>query len=190
LRQVLGLIQYYETDDTILALAADKSGLFQKFGQNIDIDKLLRKRLTLTINVGMGATDPIARVNQFLMGMTAIKQIATEAPMGLNLGEVIKEVMSRLGYRDGARFWKTDQTQDPDKMKLMTAIQQLQQMMQQMQQQIDDENADRQVKLMMVENKEQGLDRRQGQELKTRIMEKLLDLKNPVSGEKTPAQAK
>jgi len=187
LRQLLGLIQQYETDEVILALSADKAGLFQKYGQDIQLDKLLENRLTLTVNVGMGATDPLMKVQHFMMVMNGIKEIATEAPPGLNLMEVTKEMMGRVGYKDGSRFWQFDQGADPEKQKMVQAIQQLQAMIGDLQKKMGDETADRMTKLLMVKTKEEGLDRRQGEENKVRIMEKMIDLKNPVPGERSQA---
>jgi len=188
LRQVLGLIQQYETDETILALSADKAGLFQKYGQDIQLDKLLANRLTLTVNVGMGATDPLMKVQQFMMAMEGVKKISEDAPQGLVLGEAVKEIFGRLGYSDGSRFWKFDSEEDPDKAKMVQAIQQLQAIIGDMQKKMGDETADRMTKLLMVKTKEEGLDRRQQEDSKVRIMEKAMDLRNPVSGERPRAE--
>jgi len=187
LRQILGLIQQYETDEVILALCADKAGLFQKYGQDIQLDKLLENRLTLTVNVGMGATDPLMKVQHFMMVMNGIKEIATEAPPGLNLPEVVKEMMGRVGYKDGSRFWQFDQGADPDKAKMVQAIQQLQGIIGEMQKKAGDETADRMTKLLMVKTKEEGLDRRLAETNKVEIMKKAMDLRNPVPGERPQA---
>ena len=102
----------------------------------------------------------------------------------LNLEEVNKEIFGRLGYRDGDRFSNSTEGQDPMVMQLVAQLQQMQQAMAQLQQQVEDKEADRRVKLLETEMKEEGEDRRMAAELEARMAEKMVDLANPVAGEK------
>ena len=68
LKQLLRLEQYYETDPVILAVAG-QAAQKRKFSFNIDdtMDELLRQEVLLKVNVGLNATDPIKKVQKFLL---------------------------------------------------------------------------------------------------------------------------
>jgi hypothetical protein len=121
LRAIVLLEQCYETDITLIGLAAENAQLFQKHGVSQVTDELLNQELTIKVDVGMGATDPAAKLQKFLMGVTAYAQIAQQPPAGMNINEVGKEIFGHLGYQDGKRFMTTD---DPQKMQLMQKLQQ------------------------------------------------------------------
>lgn len=130
LRQVLLLEQYYETDEVILALAGRKAAaLVQRFGQSVTLDQLLAQELTLNVNVGIGATNPQERVNNFLKAMTALKEMLADGTLeryGLDVREVIAEMFGKLGYKDGSRFFGGDEV-DPRMVAAQNTIQELQQ---------------------------------------------------------------
>jgi hypothetical protein len=128
LRQLVLLEQEYETDRVVMGLAAKQAQLFQRFGIDEVTDELLHQEITLTVSVGMGATDPMQKLNKFLTGMSMFSQMAKNPTPGLNLVEVGKEIFGHLGYQDGSRFFTTDNPQ-------VTALQQqLRQAMVQIQQ--------------------------------------------------------
>jgi hypothetical protein len=130
LRQLILLEQEYETDETILALAAKKAQLFQRFGIDQVTDELLKNELTLVVNVGMGATDPMQKLNKFLTAINTISNIAAKPIPGVNMNEVISEVFTHLGYTAPDRFFTTDNPQvtmlQQQLQQAMGAIQQLQ----------------------------------------------------------------
>lgn len=105
LRQLAKLEQKYESDSTILAIAAQKAGMWQHYQQTPDLDKLLDQELTLTVNVGMGATDPEGRFQKFMQAAGAYSQIAREGPPELDLQEVRKELFGLAGFKDSKRFF-------------------------------------------------------------------------------------
>lgn len=124
LRQLMLLEQYYETDEKILALAGKSvAQAFPQFGSTIP-DTMLMQELVLSVDFGMGATDPQARLQKFLVAMNAASQIVQTAPPGANVQEAIKEVFRNAGYRDGARFFPSQQ--DPRLVKAFGMVQQLQ----------------------------------------------------------------
>ena len=106
LRQIAKMEQAYETDEVILAIAAQRAELFQKFGVDQLTDDLLNQELTLTVNVGMGATDPDQRLQRFMQATTMYGQLATEGPPDLELPEIRKTIYGLAGFRDGERFFK------------------------------------------------------------------------------------
>lgn len=129
LRQLVKLEQFYETDDVVLAIAAEKSALFQKFGFDQVTDELLSSDLTLTVNVGMNATSPTQKINNLLTGVNGVKTALADGVLekyGVDPVEVIKEVFGALGHKDGGRFFNADKG-DPRLDALQQQVSQLQQ---------------------------------------------------------------
>jgi hypothetical protein len=124
LRQLVLLEQYYETDQVVLAICAKHARLFPRFGISQITDDLLMQEVNVSVNVGMGASNPNERMAKFLSATSAAVQLVNTAPPGANVPEMIKEVYSNAGYRNGARFFS--EQQDPRLLKAMQVIQQLQ----------------------------------------------------------------
>lgn len=183
LTQLVKLEQKYETDFVLLALAAEKAQIFQKYGIDEVTDELLNQELTLDVNVGIGATDPVTKLNQFLAAMKALTEILAAPPPNLNMEEVQKEIFGRLGHKDGGRFFQTEEGMSQNEQQLMQAVQEQRQIIQQLQAALESDQADNQTKLQTTAMKEEGANVRKEAELETRIQEKLLDLQNPVPGE-------
>lgn len=119
IRQLVLLEQHYETDDVILALAGQKAKAYQKFGVNQITDDMLNRELTIDVNVGMGATDPVSRMGRFVAAIRNYQQIALKPPPGLDLKAVWNELCALSGYKNADRF---SQDQDPDKVKAAQTI--------------------------------------------------------------------
>ena len=166
LRQLVRLEQRYESDEVILGLAARKSDMIQQFqrhGVDPGLDKLLDQELTVTVNVGIGQTDPNMRLQKFQVAMQSLMQIGmglaqmTGGPQVLQspaFQAIAKEIFGAAGYKDASRFLAfQDQGQDPTQqavqqvqMQAQQAIQQLQAQMAEMQKAIEDKQADRQLR--------------------------------------------
>lgn len=125
LRQLVLLEQYYETDDVVLAVCADKAQLFPRFGISRITDMMLMNEVNVSVNVGWGASNPNERFQKFMIATKAATQIVAIAPPGFNVPEAIKEIYSNAGYRDGARFFS--EQPDPRLLQMMQQIQQMQQ---------------------------------------------------------------
>ena len=108
LRQLMKLCQAYENDSTILSLAAQRAQLQLKFGLSDVTDELIRQDLVCRVNVGMGNTDPIRRVERLLFGLEKAAQLPKMAEK-LKSDEAANEIFGSLGYRDASRFFMTDQ---------------------------------------------------------------------------------
>lgn len=134
LRQLVKLEQKYETDQVILSLAAGKAKLFEKYGVSQINDELLNQELTLTVNVGMGATDPMQRLNKFIGALSAYAQVAAMQIPDIELAEVGKEIFGLAGYRDGARFSKQSDANQAAQAQIQQVIQQANQAVQESQQ--------------------------------------------------------
>ena len=115
LSQIVRLEQFYETDEVVLAVATNKSegenveepGFFQKFAG--DIDNLLRHEMTVGVNVGIGATDPVRKIEKLLIGIRTMAEVNPDVIMYLNQPEITKEVFGALGYKDSKRFVKEEE---------------------------------------------------------------------------------
>jgi hypothetical protein len=123
LRQLVLLEQYYETDEVILGVCANKARLFPKFGLSQITDDLLMQEVNVTVNVGMGASNPTERFQKAMMFFGAANQLIATAPPGANVMEQVKELGSNAGFRDAARFY-SDKV-DPRLLKAQQTIQQL-----------------------------------------------------------------
>lgn len=137
LRQLVRLEQAYETDAVILALAAKKANVFQRFGVEQVTDELLEKELTLTVNVGMGATDPQMKLQKFVGAMNMFVGMMEKKVPGINMQEVGKEIFGHLGYSDGSRFFTND---NPQMVQMQQQMKQMEQVIQQLQAKVKDKS--------------------------------------------------
>jgi hypothetical protein len=111
LRQVVQLIQYYETDEKILTVAGRKAELMQRYGIDAITDDMLEAQVTTRVNVGIGAVDPMMRLQKFVTGIkTVIEMTAASPTMGAqlepNAEELVGEAMGLSGYKDANRFFR------------------------------------------------------------------------------------
>ena len=148
LRLLVKLEQAYETDQTVLAIAAKDAQLFQRFGVSDVLDEMLESDVTLTVNVGMGATDPNMKLRKFVAAMQEYTMMLKNAPPGINMDEVGKEIFGYMGYRDGARFLSQD---NPQVLMLQQQMQQMQQQLAETQAKLQDNMLKHQVELQKAQ---------------------------------------
>jgi len=108
LRQLVRLEQMYETDFVLLAHAAEEAEMVERFGLSEVTDDLLRQELTVRVNVGMGNTDPMRRVERLVFGVAKTAELNPQMQMRLKGSEVADEIFGSLGYRDSSRFFMSD----------------------------------------------------------------------------------
>ena len=126
LRQLVLLEQYYETDEIVLGVAANKAQLFPRFGISRITDMMLMAEVHVNVNSASGS--PNERFTKFIAATNAAIQIRVQAPPGANVEEMTKEIYANAGYRDGARFF--NDKADPRLVKAMQMIQQMQGLLQ------------------------------------------------------------
>ncbi len=146
LRQLVKLEKYYETDETVLKLMGEKLGA-EVTDESFDTD------VELTVNVGMGATDPMMRLNKLLSGARSFAEIVQlNAQSGGRLDDVElgKEVFGAIGYRDGGRFVK--EGEDP---RIQQIVQEAQATIQQLQAELAQAQQNQEAKMMELEIKRQ-----------------------------------
>lgn len=122
LRQLTLLEQYYETDEIVLSVCANKAKLFPRFGLSRITDMMLMNEVNVSVSMAMG--DPTQRLQRFLLASKAAIEMVSTAPPGFNVSEGVKEIYANAGYRDGERFFSDKQ--DPRLLKAMQMVQQLQ----------------------------------------------------------------
>lgn len=138
LRQLVRLEQVYETDETILALAGRKAEIFQGWVQSLPLE-LIEADLTVTVNVGIGATDPNTKVQKFVMALQTmgnvlgglIKMYGPAVIKSPGVEEIASELFGLLGYKDASRFLDL-QAPGPDP-QVQAQMQQMEQAIQQLQ---------------------------------------------------------
>lgn len=117
LRQVVLLEQSYETDDTLFTLAGKKAQSTLRLNDPIVIDdELIQQEMVCNVNVGVGATNPQVRLNQFLGAMRSYKEILEDGVIQQNGGdvqEIAREIFARLGFDGPDRFFKWVEQEDP-----------------------------------------------------------------------------
>lgn len=108
LRQMVKLEQMYETDATILAVAAKQSPLWIRYGTDQVTDENLQQDLIVSINVGIGNTDPVKRVQKLTFGVGQVMQLP-DMQRRVKSDEVANEIFGALGYKNASRFFMNDQ---------------------------------------------------------------------------------
>jgi hypothetical protein len=167
LRQLMLLEQYYETDETIIAIAGQKAKVFERFGIDQVTDDMLNAELSLRCNVTMGAADPTTKLQKFVMGTMAFANLVKQQVPGLDYGEVGKEIFGHLGYQDGARFFGG---QDPEKALLNAKLQQSAQMIQQLSKQVSDLEGVNKAKIMTAQIGAQSTQQKADKDNATKII--------------------
>lgn len=172
MKQLLEMLKTYETDEVILGIAAARTKSLEKLGIPAVpqiLHGLLEHDLKTTINVGIGATDPVMKINNFRLGLESVTSAISTAPPGFyNIEELSKEIFGRIGYDDGSRFVNLEQNQDPEKT-------QLSQMVQQLQAQLESKMDELHTKIMVQQIKDQEAMKRLVLEIQGDKQMKLID---------------
>lgn len=97
------LIAMFETDEVIQQVAAGNAGLAMLYGNSALMDRFLDEEMVVSVNVGMGNTNPAQRMQRFSNVLAAVGQIPSVAER-LNPDEIAKEMFAMGGYSDSTRF--------------------------------------------------------------------------------------
>ncbi len=105
LRQILELTLRYEDSDTAIDFASNNSKLFAQSEYGAVTQEMLDSKVTLSVSVGTGSTNPQTQVERFFYGLNSLSSSLGEPFINsLNRQEVIREAFGKLGYKDGDRF--------------------------------------------------------------------------------------
>lgn len=168
LNMLVKLEKEYETDELIIGLSAQKVGAAEKLGGAAVTDALLDNEVSLSVNVGMGATDPQMKLQKFVSAMNIYVGMVEKHVAGIDMKEVGKEIFGHLGYSDGSRFFTNE---NPQVLQLQQQLQQTQQALAQAKAKLADKkdkhlvdihkvSSDSQTKLAITNIKEAHADQR------------------------------
>jgi hypothetical protein len=107
MRQMVQLIQYYETDDVVMSLAARESGIWQRYGTTEIPDEVLRQELTVSLDVGIGNTDPVRRVEKLIFGVSKTIELPGMVER-IKPQPIADEIFGALGHKDSSRYFMND----------------------------------------------------------------------------------
>lgn len=108
LRQIVKMEQKYETDTTLLAVAAKQSPLWLRYGESTVDDAYLQQELTTVVDVGMGNTDPVKRIQKLAYGLGQVMQLP-DMGRRVKSRDVANEIMGAIGYKNADRFFMNDE---------------------------------------------------------------------------------
>lgn len=115
--QLVKVIQFYEADETILALCGRRAQLFKKFGISQIDDDLLQQQVTVKVDAGIGNADPMERLAK-LGQVIAVVQPLFEGDPRVQTGEIVidsvaiaQQAFALGGWRDEDRFVRRGQPQ-------------------------------------------------------------------------------
>lgn len=119
--QLLRLIQFYEDDETVLAIAGEKAQLFDKYGVEEVTEEILMADVTLRVGVGLGNSDPMQGLQKIGAAAEIAGKIlepfmmAGKSDIRPNTKEIVNEIFGKAGYKDaGDRFFYIgDESQPP-----------------------------------------------------------------------------
>ena len=138
LKQLVGLVQYWESDERILAIAGERAKLMDKFGISEVDDALLSERVKVRVNVGFGSTNPQQRIEKLALGLNTVAGYVPQIMTGLDAKEVVTEVFGALGFKAAERFFpQLGGEENPEVASLKQMVQQLQQALQGKQMEIE-----------------------------------------------------
>lgn len=151
LRMLITMGQKYETDERVLRIVGEGE-------EPNKVAELMDSTYGVKVAVGFGATSPHKRIEKLSMGLKTVGEYLPNMMKDVQGEEVVKEIFGALGYRDGSRFFKPTDDQDPQVKQLQEEISKLTQMVETNQMEIDG-------KIQVQQIKEEGANRRKQMEL-------------------------
>jgi hypothetical protein len=154
LRQFIVLNQHFETDELVLRMAGKLAGIDQH-GFDEATEEMIMQAVMLTVNVGVGATNPQTQLERFVFAMKALAEIL--GPGFLQDGkqdEIIKEVFGKCGYKDGARFFKKKEEGQPEDPRIAQMAKQIQELSERLQAKVQPEMLAAQVDKLHAETEQ------------------------------------
>jgi len=138
LKQLVQLEQYYEDDQTVLAVAGQRAKLMERYGISEVNDALLKGRVKVRCDVGFGSTNPQQRIEKLAFGLNTIAAYLPSVMTSLDGNEVVTEVLGALGYKGAERFFPSlGQQENPEVAQLKQMVQQLQAALQSKQMEVE-----------------------------------------------------
>jgi hypothetical protein len=123
-QDIAKLIQHYETDEVVLAIAGARAKLIEKLrtAGKAPADFVTEDNLVIKINVGMGNTNPAFKVEKLTLALNTIAQYP-RLQRRLMEEEIGKEIFSFVGYSDGRRFLVPEEELPPEEEQIPPEVQ-------------------------------------------------------------------
>lgn len=152
LRQLVKLEQYYESDDKVLAISAKRAKLMPRFGINAITDEMLTSQVAVSVDVGIGSSDPMISLQKFQQASQIVLGLLGQpAQMRMKQDAIINEVYGKAGYKDAAdRFYNPSDEQDPRIQQMQQAMQEMQGQLQQMAQELQNKDKELQTRVQVA----------------------------------------
>lgn len=129
LRQQMHLIRYWESDARLIAIAGQKARVWKEFGYMPDLNDFESTEVTLRVNAGIGALDPMQKLSKLrLAGEMLMPMFPQMEAQGIKpkIEVWIEEVMGQAGFKDGRRFFEfgepAEQQPPPEMMQAMEEL--------------------------------------------------------------------
>jgi len=131
LKQLAALEAVYETDTTIMRVAASNIKGLEGAGME-QIFNLLATNVKVKVNVGFNSTNPSKRIEKLALAFDTVARFAPHVLMQADVNELIRETFGAVGHKDGSRFFPgvMDEQQNPQVQALEQKVQELEQTIQ------------------------------------------------------------
>jgi DNA-binding phage protein len=101
LNDIIRLIQEYESDENIQKFVGDRQ-------VEMNPENML-KGMSASVSVGFGNLDPKMKVQSMTQALGVLAQVTPATIAKLDDKAIAREVFGVIGYRDGGKFFKTDE---------------------------------------------------------------------------------
>ncbi|MEN6302267.1 MAG: hypothetical protein ABFD96_06040 [Armatimonadia bacterium] len=152
LRQLVKLEQFYETDANVLAISAKRAKLMPRFGISHITDDLLNSQVAISVDVGIGSSDPLISLQKFeKASQIVLGLLGPAAQARMKQDAVIDEVYGKAGYKDAAeRFFNPAEEEDQRIIEMQQALQQMQQALMEAQKALEDKRGDQMTRIQVA----------------------------------------
>jgi hypothetical protein len=153
LRQLVKLEQMYETDVNVLTISAKRAKLMPRFGISEINDELLNAQVAISVDVGIGSSDPLISLQKFEKATQIVLGVLGPAAQArLKQNAVIDEVYGKAGYKDASdRFFNPSEEEDQRIVQMTQAMQEMQGALQQAEQALKDKQGDQQTRIKVAQ---------------------------------------
>jgi hypothetical protein len=107
IEDLVDLEERLEEDEVVLQFAGTKAKLYQQYTLDDETTNwMLSQKATTTIDVGIGATNPMTRLSQLKTGAEMLTSLfGPSVGAGLVWDEVCAEIFGGMGFAEGKRFF-------------------------------------------------------------------------------------
>jgi len=119
--QIVKLLQYYEDDETILALCGGRANCSRNSASARSMTSCWQQQIKVRVDAGVGNADPEQKLAKLQTGLNILMPLFANSPqvasgeLSVDLRAIADEVFGLCGQRDGAaKFIKAGAPKEPD----------------------------------------------------------------------------